>query len=152
VLLPFILALGACSRQTTHATGRRMIVLGVDGMDPQFLEAHWNELPNLNRLRQQGGFRPLATTVPPQSPVAWSTVTTGMDPGGHGIFDFIHRNPRTLIPYLSTTKTEAGGHAINVGKWQLPLTAGRVELLRRGRPFWDVLEQHGVRQLHIAGT
>lgn len=96
-----VLALAAlttgCSRQTTHAAGQRLIVLGIDGMDPLFLEAHWDSLPNLNRLRREGDFKRLATTVPPQSPVAWSTVTTGMDPGGHGIFDFVHRNPSTRI-------------------------------------------------------
>ena len=81
-----LLTLG-CANHATRAAGKRMIVLGVDGMDPAFVEAHFDALPNLHRLRQQGAFRRLATTIPPQSPVAWSSVITGMDPGGHGIFD-----------------------------------------------------------------
>src|SRR4030095_15532491 len=26
---------------------------------------------------------------------------TGLDPGGHGIFDFVHRDPATYTPYVS---------------------------------------------------
>ncbi len=144
VLLPMVLVLGACSRQTTRASGHRMIVLGVDGMDPLFLEAHWNELPNLNRLRRQGGFRPLATTVPPQSPVAWSTVTTGLDPGGHGIFDFIHRNPRTRMPFSSMAESTPPGRAVTLGPWVLPLSSGSVRRLRGGTAFWRLLERQGI--------
>lgn len=131
-----------------HATlGRRIIVLGFDGLDYDLtrdLMAR-GRLPNFSRLAASGSFTPLATSVPPQSPVAWSSFITGLDPGGHGIFDFVHRDAKTMTPYLSTTRTEAGGRAIHIGRWQLPLTAGRVELLRRGRPFWDVLERHGIR-------
>jgi predicted AlkP superfamily phosphohydrolase/phosphomutase len=134
-----------CARRPA-TPGRRVIVLGFDGLDyglTRDLMAR-GRLPNFSRLAAAGSFGPLGTAVPPQSPVAWSSFITGLDPGGHGIFDFVHRDPKTLTPYLSTTRTEAGGHAINIGRWQLPLTGGRVELLRLGRPFWDVLERHGI--------
>ena len=101
-------------------------------------------MPNFARLASAGSFAPLGTTVPPQSPVAWSTFITGLDPGGHGIFDFIHRDPDTMEPFLSTTKTAAGGRTLTVGAWQFPLSGGTVELLRRGQPFWEVLEDRGV--------
>ena len=74
-------------------------------MDPVFLEHHWSSLPNLDRLRRQGDFKPLATTIPPQSPVAWSTFITGMDPDGHGIYDFVHRDPATYLPLSSMSKS-----------------------------------------------
>jgi len=96
------------------------------------------------QLAQSGGFAPLRTTVPPQSPVAWSTFITGLDPGRTAIFDFIHRDPKTMEPFLSTSRTESSGRNIRIGRWQFPLTAGRVELLRKGRPFWAVLDQRGV--------
>lgn len=121
-----------------------MIVLGVDGMDPQFLEAHWNDLPNLNRLRKEGGFRLLDTTVPPQSPVAWSTVTTGMDPGGHGIFDFIHRNPRTRMPFSSMAESIPPRRSLSIGPWVVPLASGSVRRLRGGTAFWRLLEERGI--------
>ena len=122
-----------------------MIVLGVDGMDPVFVETHLASLPNLNRLRQQGTFRRLATTVPPQSPVAWSSVITGMDPGGHGIFDFVHRNPSTRMPVSSMAESTEPTRSLAIGPYLLPLSGGGVRSLRAGRTFWQMLEEHGVR-------
>jgi len=145
VLALSLLSTPACGRR--HAVlGRRVIVLGFDGLDYGLTRDLMTRgrLPHFSRLAASGSFAPLGTSIPPQSPVAWSGFITGLDPGGHGIFDFVHRDPKTLTPYLSTTRTEAGGHVIALGKWQLPLSAGRVELLRRGRPFWDVLERHGI--------
>ncbi len=97
----------------------------------------------VRRLAASGGFSPLGTTIPPQSPVAWSTFITGLDPGEHGIFDFVHRDPKTMEPYLSTTSTEPA-RSIGAGRWQLPLGSGRVESLRHGQPFWEVLEARGI--------
>jgi predicted AlkP superfamily phosphohydrolase/phosphomutase len=101
-------------------------------------------LPNLAKLSQTGSFAPLGSSIPPQSPVAWSTFITGVDPGQHAIFDFIHRDAKTLEPYLSTTKTEGAGRSIKIGKYQFPLSGGKVELLRRGEAFWEPLERQGV--------
>ena len=115
-LLAACLAVSACSNHTTRAAGKRMIVIGVDGMDPVFLEAHFASLPNLDRLRQQGAFRRLGTTVPPQSPVAWSSVITGMDPGGHGIFDFVHRNRSTRMPVSSMAETTEPTHSLAIDR------------------------------------
>jgi predicted AlkP superfamily phosphohydrolase/phosphomutase len=102
-------------------------------------------MPNFSQLAASGGFTPLASTVPPQSPVAWSSVITGLDPADHGIFDFIHRDPATMAPYLSTTKVAPPAKTLTVGSWQLPLSSARVALLRDGQPFWEALEAHGVR-------
>ena len=63
-------------------------------------------MPNFSALAQQGSFRRLTTSIPPQSPVAWSNLITGMNAGGHGIFDFIHRDPKTFQLYFSTSKVE----------------------------------------------
>ena len=138
------IAAGACGSRAP--VGRKVIVLGFDGLDydltRQMIAA--GRLPGFARLAASGGFSSLGTTIPPQSPVAWSTFITGLDPGGHGIFDFVHRDPKTMLPYLSTTRTEPGGRTLGVGRWQLPLSSGRVESLRHGQPFWEVLESRGV--------
>jgi predicted AlkP superfamily phosphohydrolase/phosphomutase len=136
-----------CSHQTTRAAGKKMIVLGVDGMDPQFLEAHWSSLPNLNRLRTEGDFKRLGTTIPPQSPVAWATVTTGMDPGGHGLFDFVHRNPTTRMPMTSMSEVTEPARTLTIGPYVLPLSSGTVKQTRAGRAFWQILGDH-----HIPAT
>lgn len=129
---------------------RRLIVLGVDGMDPRLVDKYMRagKLPNLEKLADSGTYMPLATSFPPQSPVAWSTFITGMEANGHGIYDFVHRDPHALGPYLSTSKaTEA--ETWDVGPWRLPdpFSSAGVELLRAGRAFWQDLEDH-----HIPAT
>ena len=121
-----------------------MIVLGVDGMDPQFVQQHWSDLPNLDRLRHQGDFKPLGTTTPPQSPVAWSTFITGMDPDGHGLYDFVHRDPATYLPFSSMAKAEDPKHTLSLGPYLFPLSKGQVVSLRRGTAFWQILADHHI--------
>jgi predicted AlkP superfamily phosphohydrolase/phosphomutase len=149
VLFCVLLAITQCSCTRSHAgspaaTGKRIVILGIDGMDPQFLERHWGSLPNLSRLREEGEFKRLETIMPPQSPVAWSTFITGMDPGGHGIYDFVHRDPNTLMPFSSMAQTAEGGRTISIGPYVLPLSKGEVKSFRKGKPFWQVLAEHHV--------
>ena len=115
---------------------KKLIVLGIDGMDPGFLERHWESLPNLDRLRREGDFKRLGTTIPPQSPVAWSTFITGLDPGGHGIFDFVHRDPATMAPISSMGETVESKHTLPIGPYSLPLSSGKVLSFRQGKAFW----------------
>jgi predicted AlkP superfamily phosphohydrolase/phosphomutase len=141
------LTVTACAGGGHSGSGKpTVIVLGFDGMDYELTKRMMAEgrLPNLSRLAAQGTFQPLGTAMPPQSPVAWSNFITGMDAGGHGIFDFIHRDPETMIPYLSTSRAEPSKKKMTLGKYQIPLGADKVELLRYGQPFWEVLEKRGV--------
>jgi len=132
--------LGACGK----GQYKKVIVIGVDGMDPVFVERHWAELPNLARLRDRGSYSHLATTDPPQSPVAWSTFITGLDPGEHGIFDFVHRDPVTREPYLSTDRTTGPRFTLPLGPYELPLSRSHVVSLRKGRAFWEYLSDRGI--------
>lgn len=136
----------AYSGHNGRDTGTRMIVLGLDGMDPRIVHRMMAEgrLPNFQRLAREGHFGPLRTSTPPQSPVAWANFITGMDSGGHGIFDFIHRDPATYLPYLSTSRTEASQRTITLGDYVIPLSSGKVENLCRGRAFWEILEEHEI--------
>ncbi len=137
-------ALCACSCQVTRAAGKKVIVLGIDAMDPGFLERHWDALPNLDRLRRTGDFQRMGTTIPPQSPVAWSTFITGLDPGGHGVFDFVHRDPKTMAPLSSMADIEPPRHTLPIGPYLLPLSGGHVRRFLRGVAFWQLLERAGV--------
>jgi predicted AlkP superfamily phosphohydrolase/phosphomutase len=121
-----------------------LIVLGVDGMDPGFVERHWKSLPNLARLRDQGHFGRLGTTTPPQSPVAWSTFITGLEPAEHGIFDFVHRDARTLQPFSSMSRTEEPRWTLPLGPYLLPLSGSHVISLRHGTAFWQLLSDDGI--------
>ena len=102
------------------------------------------KLPNFQRLQSLGDFRPLRTSTPPQSPVAWSNFITGMNPGGHGIFDFLHRDPERYIPLFSAASSEAAKSAIKLGNLVLPLSGGKIKNLRKGRAFWQILEDHDI--------
>ena len=141
-------ALSSCGRKVVSplARERKLIILGLDGLDPRAVERMMaaGELPNFSRLREMGGFRPLISSIPPQSPVAWATFITGRDPGGHGICDFIQRDPHTYLPYLSIARTEPAEKTLALGKWKLPLSKAKVSLLRSGRAFWDYLTERGV--------
>ena len=124
------------------AGDQKLIILGIDGMDPQLLKKFMAEgkMPNFSALAQKGSFRLLTTSIPPQSPVAWSNLITGMNAGGHGIFDFIHRDPKTLQPYFSASRVEPPRHAIHLGNWVIPIGSGTAEQLRQGKAFWETLD------------
>ena len=115
---------------------KKVIVIGFDGLEPQIVEAMLNmgELPSLAKLKQQGGYSYVSTTYPAQTPVAWSTFATGTNPGGHGIFDFIRRDPKTYLPDLSLNRYEQKNRF-------LPPKAVN---LRRGTPLWELLSKAGI--------
>jgi predicted AlkP superfamily phosphohydrolase/phosphomutase len=128
------------------AGGKKLIILGIDGMDPDLLTKFMTEgkMPNFARLAEQGSFRRLTTSIPPQSPVAWSNLITGMNAGGHGIFDFIHRDPKTFQLYFSTSRVEGPKHSLTLGNWVVPLGSGSAEQLRHGKAFWEILDERGI--------
>ena len=127
-------------------TSKKVLILGIDGMDYNILSELLEEgkMPTFERFIQTGSFKELLSSIPPQSPVAWSNFITGKEPGGHGIFDFIHRDPSNLIPYLSTSKTVPPNHFIEFANWNIPLKSGKVELLVKGETFWQNLEKHNI--------
>lgn len=125
----------------------RVVVLGIDGMDPDLLAETIQKFPdrmrNFAQLAREQGIHALDTSIPPQSPVAWSNFITGLDPGGHGIFEFFHRDPTTRGAIPATTVTEAAGHIDLWADWKLP-TGGASEPNRTGKAFWTILAEHGV--------
>lgn len=92
-------------------TFRKAIIVGIDGLDPGLCRSMTarGRLPHLARLAASGVFRPLHTANPAQSPVAWTCLATGTNPGRHGVFDFIVRDPGSYLPRLSLTRPGPGG-------------------------------------------
>ena len=78
----------------------KLVILGFDGVDAKLTQRWMDEgkLPHLAALARQGTFAPLLSTIPSQTPVSWSTFSTGLNPGRHGIFDFLKRDPQTYHP------------------------------------------------------
>jgi predicted AlkP superfamily phosphohydrolase/phosphomutase len=86
----------------------RTLIIGFDSFDPNIYTALSAQglLPNLQRLAERGGYSPLIVSTPPQTEVSWTSIATGADPGQHGIFDFVHRDPVTYTPYVSILVTK----------------------------------------------
>lgn len=84
------------------------LILGFDAFDPRRFEqlSEQGRLPNLTRYVEAGGYAQLEVSNPPQTEVSWTSIATGLNPGGHGIFDFVHRDPKTYTPYVSLLPTE----------------------------------------------
>ncbi|MSQ01964.1 MAG: nucleotide pyrophosphatase [Myxococcales bacterium] len=124
-----------------NALTRRIVVIGLDGMDPGITLRFMREgrLPNLQKLAELGVFRPLNTSNPSMSPVAWSTFATGVDPSRHGIYDFITRDPCTYAPMLSSTDIKNAERVLNIGKYVIPLEKPRIKLLQKSQAFWKTL-------------
>lgn len=129
-----------------RAKVKRVVILGLDGLDPQLVDEFLEQgcLPNLERLRQQGTYMRLGTTWPPLSPVAWSSFSTGANPGKHNIFDFITRNPATYQPAMSSVRIHPPRRSLRLGKYRIPLSSPRIEGLRKSKPFWNVLGEAGI--------
>jgi len=126
----------------------RLVVLGIDGLDPDILQEviarHPGKMPHFERLIAQGqGVRELGTSLPPQSPVAWSNFIVGRGPGGHGIFDFLHRDKRTYAPAPGTVTEITAGTVWLPGKWEFPTQEGG-DSNRTGKAFWTILGESGV--------
>jgi len=101
-------------------------------------------LPNFARLRDHGYFDRLQTTVPSISPVAWSSFQTGSNPGKHNIFDFLTRDKKTYLPKLSSVSIHPPPRKLKLGKYEFPIGKADVRLLRKGKPFWHYLGEHGI--------
>jgi predicted AlkP superfamily phosphohydrolase/phosphomutase len=111
-------------------------VIGLDGLEPSIVRSMLDagELPNLARMRDRGGFSTVATTSPAQTPVAWSSFATGTNPGGHGIFDFLRRDPLTYRLDVGLNRYEPAG------AFRPPKAVN----LRRGTTVWELLSTRGI--------
>jgi len=108
----------------------KVIVLGIDGLDPQAIDLLMSEgkLPNFARLRQDGAYGRLISQKPLLSPIIWTTIATGKTPGQHGIGHFVAMDPATgeKLPVSSNLRqvkalwnitADAGRRPAVVGWW-----------------------------------
>lgn len=81
----------------------KVVVIGIDAVDQRLIEKWMEEgkLPNFKKLSNQGHYSALETSHPPMSPAAWSTMTTGLNPGKTGIYGFLGRKQNSYEPKLS---------------------------------------------------
>lgn len=141
-----LLGMGGCGRPSGQ-TDKKVIVLGFDGADSDLVRDWMAQgfLPNIGKLARTGTFSDLGTTNPPESPVAWASFSTGVNPGKHGIFDFLKRDPQTYFPDIGLVSREKAKFLFKL----FPIVPPKVKNLRRGIPFWTLLGQHGIGSVNI---
>jgi predicted AlkP superfamily phosphohydrolase/phosphomutase len=124
----------------------RVVVLGLDGLSPVIVKRMIKDgrLPNFAKLAEGGTFKPLATTIPSISPVAWSSFQTGVYPARHNIYDFLTVDRKTYLPDLSSAHIGAPKRRLKLGKWSIPIGKPEIRLLRKSQPFWKILGDHGI--------
>jgi len=86
----------------------KTLILGLDAFDPGFFEHLYNKglLPNLGKFVESKSYSQFHVSNPPQSEVSWTSIATGLNPGEHGIFDFVHRDPKSYGLYVSLLPTQ----------------------------------------------
>ena len=147
LIWPFRMAWRMIRRRTrSKPLIKRLIVIGFDGQEPRITERLMAEgrLPNFSALAESGGYSRLRSTFPSITPVAWSSFTTGTNPGKHNIFDFLDRDPRTYLPRLSSTEIGSVKRVLKLGKLRIPLSKPSIRLLRKSKPFWTILGEHNI--------
>ena len=144
----YILFLATCSllacSQGPPASHKPVVVFGVDGLDPEMLQERMDRgiMPNFSRLQSQGAtLQSLQTSWPPQSPVAWSNFISGVNPGKHGLYDFIHVNRDDYSIESSMVETDDAGMSLSLFGYDLPLTGGESRSTRKFPAFWEVMSE-----------
>jgi Flp pilus assembly protein TadD len=103
-------------------TGLNVVLVGLDGADWDVIDpmVTRGELPNLARLKREGAWARMRSSIPTLSPLLWTTIATGKSPDRHGINDFLVADPRTgrRVPINST--------------------------FRRVRAFWNIVSEAGL--------
>ena len=130
-------------RRPASPYSQRLVILGFDGMDPALVGAWMKEgkLPNMKRLAEQGGMYPLATTHSPESPTAWASFATGVNPGKHNIYDFLVRDTATYLPDLGMVQREPARFLLDY----IPYAKPKLTSLRGATSFWVTAGRAGVR-------
>jgi tetratricopeptide (TPR) repeat protein len=120
-----LLLLAGCHGKSSPG---RVIVIGLDGMDPEALDLLMSEgkMPNFAKLRQEGAYGRLLSSKPMLSPILWTTIATGKTPNEHHIGHFVAVNEKT-------------------GE-QLPVTSQ----MRKVKALWNILSEGG-RTVDVVG-
>lgn len=126
--LGIVALLAAAAGCHSPPTAGRVIVLGLDGMDPDTVDLLMSEgkMPHFAKLRQEGAYGRLISSQPLLSPIVWTTIATGKTPDQHRIGHFVAVNEQT-------------------GE-QLPVTSQ----MRKTKALWNILSDAG-RQVGVVG-
>jgi len=85
---------------------RRVFLFGLDGASWNVLDRmiESGQMPNLQRLCDEGVRATLESTRPAITPVAWSSLMAGVNPGKHGIFGFMKKTEKEGFQALMSNR------------------------------------------------
>ncbi len=111
---------------------QKVAVIGIDGAKPETIERLMKKglLPNLSNLKDSGTYGHLQTIHASQTPIAWSSIMTGLDIGKHGVYDYLIRDPKSMQLKFGMNDerfTPKGTEYVN---------------LRKGKPVWEILGEN----------
>ena len=104
---------------------KKLLIIGVDGMDYDYVREHSEELPFLDRLLKNNGYPHMRSVFPADTTSAWTTIFTGVDPTEHGIINFVNVGDQDNTYQAFTFDDSAF----------------------RGKTFWDVLRNKGYKNV-----
>lgn len=142
-----VASLASCGEKKPEIPPRelkqKVIILGFDAADPDLVDEFMarGELPNLARLASEGSYTRLASSIPPESPVAWSTFSVSAQAGVHGIYDFLNRDTSTYSPRIAEVRPVYPRFLFDL----IPLEKPSAVCMRSGKPFWAVAAENGIK-------
>lgn len=85
----------------------KMLIIGLDAADFDLARRFMadGDLPRLSAMGAAGCFSRLRSSIPPQTAPAWTSITTGVNPGKHGIYYFYNfsTSPITIVNSTNTS-------------------------------------------------
>lgn len=111
----------------------KVIVIGLDAVNWYVLKTlfKWNCMPFLKNYLQKAIVGQLISTIPPDTPPAWTSMFTGKNPGKHGVYGFFHCNP------IFNEKSE---------DYEFRLVNSNDIKAKR---LWDIVSENGMRNIVI---
>ncbi|HVP57859.1 MAG TPA: alkaline phosphatase family protein [bacterium] len=121
----------------TSSARRKVLILGLDGATWDVLGplARDGTMPNLAGFLERGVCSELASQIPPVTATAWSSFVTGLNPGKHGVFEFLLRR-RGISEKLVSARNPFGEVPVN-------------STLRDGVPMWELASRAGLKSVVI---
>jgi len=115
VLILFVIIIAVNSTFTEGMamnSKKKVLIIGLEGISPELLTTllKENKLPNLAKILKNGIMMNLSSQLPLVSPVTWTSLSTGKNPGKHGIFGWQQCNPydyQSYIPLSNDIKSKA---------------------------------------------
>ena len=144
-LAPFAACRKAVEGQPLRRAKQRVFVIGYDGLDPTLARRYMDEgkMPSFKALAEEGTFARLKSTQPSESPTAWATFATGVNPGKHSIYDFLIRDLQTYFPDFNMIRKEPPEFLWGF----IPTKPPRIVSTRGGTSFWKIAAASGIESV-----